>query len=160
METRAEEGGIRRILVGVDGSEGAERALLWAARLARATGAEVVAAHALGTAMLANGFAFVAGTSYDNWQRAWKDLRTHTQQTMEESWCRPLADAGISFRAEVVDGGVEALIELAASVDADLLVVGRRGRGGFAELVLGSFSHHLVHHAMQPVVIIPPLRAR
>lgn len=159
METRDEEGGIRRILVGVDGSEGAERALLWAARLGRATGAEVVVAHALGTPVFANGFAFVAGTAYDDWQRAWKELRTYTQQTMEESWCRPLAEAGISFRAEVVDGGVEALIELAASVDADLLVVGRRGRGGFAELVLGSFSHHLVHHATQPVVVVPPLRA-
>jgi nucleotide-binding universal stress UspA family protein len=77
---------------------------------------------------------------------------------MEQDWCQPLADAGIAFRAVIVDGGPEALIALAASVQADILVVGRRGRGGFAELVLGSFSHHLVHHSTHPVLVVPPLK--
>jgi nucleotide-binding universal stress UspA family protein len=49
MDIHSDEGRIRRILVGVDGSEGAERAVHWQARLARQTGADVVAAHALST---------------------------------------------------------------------------------------------------------------
>ena len=158
MDTHPDEGRIQRILVGVDGSEGAERAVRWTAQLARQTGADVVAAHALSTPVFADGFVFAAGTGYEEWLRAWKELRSYTQRTMEQDWCQPLAEAGIAFRAVIVDGGPEALIALAVSVEADILVVGRRGRGGFAELVLGSFSHHLVHHCTHPVVVVPPLK--
>lgn len=44
------------------------------------------------------------------------------------------------------------------SKDADLLVVGSRGHGGFKELVLGSVSHQCAQHAVCPVVILPNLR--
>ncbi len=68
-----------------------------------------------------------------------------------------LAQAGVHYRAETIEGGPKALIDLADADDADAIVVGRRGRGGFAELVLGSFSHHLVHHSRRPVVVVPPV---
>jgi nucleotide-binding universal stress UspA family protein len=90
---------IRRIVVGVDGSDDAMRAVASSARLARGTGAE--------------------------------------------------------YRAELIAGGPKALIEFAISEEADVIGVGRRGRGGFAELVLGSFSHHLVHHSHTPVIVVP-----
>jgi nucleotide-binding universal stress UspA family protein len=47
------------------------------------------------------------------------------------------------------------LIEIARTEGAELVVTGRRGRGGFAELLLGSTSHQLTHHVDRPLVIVP-----
>jgi nucleotide-binding universal stress UspA family protein len=46
-------------------------------------------------------------------------------------------------------------MQAARSEGAELVVTGRHGRGGFAELVLGSTSHELSHHLDRPLVIVP-----
>jgi len=98
---RDEQGeAIRRILVGVDGSDGAARAVAWSARLARATGAEVVAVHAIGSPIFLDGYPFGAGwVPDDRWLVAWKEWRERTHEILEQQWCRALAQAGVGYRA-------------------------------------------------------------
>ena len=61
-------------------------------------------------------------------------------------------DAPVTVRA-LTGTAADELIN--ASEDADLLVVGARGAGGFARLVLGSVSTQVTHHALCPVVVVP-----
>jgi nucleotide-binding universal stress UspA family protein len=66
-------------------------------------------------------------------------------------------DPGVTIEREVVEGS-PADVLLRAAADADLLVVGSHGRGGFAGLLLGSVSQQCAHHAPCPVVIVRAAR--
>jgi nucleotide-binding universal stress UspA family protein len=139
------------IVVGVDGSEHAGRAVEWCAKHARSLDAEVVAVHVIETLAYLSGrppYVWVNDPSVD--QR--KSLHDH----VEREWCKPLADAGVPFRVVVADGHpATALMDTARAEDAALVVTGRRGLGGFKELLLGSTSHQLSHHADRPLIIVP-----
>ena len=66
---------------------------------------------------------------------------------------RGLRELGVEIRSVVIqENPARALLDTAKG--ADLLVVGSRGHGGFAEALLGSTGQHCVHHATCPVVII------
>jgi nucleotide-binding universal stress UspA family protein len=65
----------------------------------------------------------------------------------------PESGRQVEIRPKVAEGNA-AQVLLDASDGADLLVVGSRGHGGFAEALLGSVSQHCVHHATCPVVVI------
>lgn len=137
---------IERILVGVDGSEGAHAAVTWAAVLARATGAEVVAVHAVGMLERLGG-ATVPSRSHLDEVRA----------LLEGPWCAPLADAGVRWRAVLRDGNaVQVALAAAAEEGADLIVVGSRRLGGSSPLLLGSTSTQIAQEARCPVTVVPP----
>jgi nucleotide-binding universal stress UspA family protein len=65
------------------------------------------------------------------------------------------APSSVTVRAV---SGIAAQELIKASTDSDLVVVGSRGGGGFARLMLGSVSTQVVSHAACPVVVIPPDR--
>jgi nucleotide-binding universal stress UspA family protein len=147
-----------RLIVAVDGSEGSAEALRWAARLARVTGAEIVPIHAVERPVYVAGrvpWAFGAGPSLEDWDDQWREWVERVRVHLDEVWCRPLREAGLDYRPIVIEGGAYELLNYVRKLGGDLLVVGRRGLGGFRELVLGSFSHRLVHHSPIPVLVVP-----
>jgi len=85
----------------------------------------------------------------------------HARQAAEEAVAKAIAQLGepqpvpVTIRA-MTGFPAQELIE--ASRDADLLVVGSRGHGGFARLMLGSVSDQVMHHAHCPVVLVPEPR--
>lgn len=147
--------GIKRIVVGVDGSEHSRSAVEWATQMARGMGSEVIAVFAIVPPVTFDaGFASpVVPVQYD------EQWRAEMTAEFERAWCKPLRDAGVSYRAVVEDGRAASVITgVAEATNADVVVVGRRGRGGVAELLLGSVSHELVLHCKRPVLVIssPP----
>jgi len=139
------------MVVGVDGSAHAERAVAWCAAHAAAFDATVVAVHVIET------------PAYGSAMGPYVSLPPLTATQLDElrdvvarDWCKPLADAGIAFRVALMEGSAaRAIMDAADKENAELVVTGRRGRGGFAELLLGSTSHHLSHHLARPLVIVP-----
>ena len=137
-----------RIVVGVDGSESSRAALAWAVRQAALTGATVDAVHAWHipvTYGYGYGYAMVLPVP---------DLEKFAGRVIDKAVAE-VADlaSGVEIRAVTVEGNpARALLD--AAKDADLLVVGSRGHGGFTEALLGSVSQHCVHHADCPVVVI------
>lgn len=140
----------RTMVVGIDGSEGAAHALAWAIEHAPLLDAEVVVVHSMDVTMAMPPPTVGAPPFVVDDQ-----LRTGMRDALHE-WCAPLRDSGVPYRAELFEGNaVGAITQIAEKVGADLIVVGRRGHGGFAELLLGSVPHSLAHHATVPVVIVP-----
>ncbi len=140
--------GQARIVVGVDGSESSKEALRYAARQASFTGAQVEAV-----------IAWQYPVFYGGWAPAYPDdfdLDDIAQQALTEALDEVFGpDRPAWLRARVVEGhAAEVLVE--ASAGADLLVVGNRGYGGFADVLLGSVSTYCVHHAHCTVTVIRP----
>jgi nucleotide-binding universal stress UspA family protein len=138
----------RLVLVGVDGSDGAHRALRWAARVAQATDAGVIAAH-----VLTYDREFVRDLTLDT-LRTW---RRDLARDLGGRWIEPLRDATVRHRTVLIEAASPAggLVEVAEREEVDLLVVSAKGHGNLAGRVLRGVSYRLAHHASQPVVIVP-----
>lgn len=137
--------GIKRLVVGVDGSDDSGRALDLAVVFGECFGAEVVAVHAVGLlAHLGSGPPVPSQSHID-------ELRS----TFETEWCAALKTNGIPHRMLLLDGPPAVkLLEAAENEHADMIVVGSRGSG--AGLRLGSTSHQVVERAHCPVLVVPP----
>jgi nucleotide-binding universal stress UspA family protein len=136
-----------RIVVGVDGSESSKAALAWAVRQAGLTGAVVEAVIAWELPYAYGYPAPISLSGVDFEQLAAKVVSDAIAEVTGAT-----AAAG-EVRYKVV-GGNAAGVLLSESADADLLVVGSRGHGGFVEALLGSTGQHCVQHASCPVVVI------
>ena len=139
---------IERIIIGVDGSDGSRGALAWAADLAAALSAEVIAVHAVG---------LLEHAAPDEQAGSTGSERDRLADLFASKWCAPLDDVpGLRARRLMEDGPpAMVLLRVAESTGADLVVVGSRGIGGLDEVLLGSTSAHVVQHSNVPVTVIP-----
>jgi nucleotide-binding universal stress UspA family protein len=141
----------RRIVVGVDSSHGSKVALRWALNQARLTGASVEVVTAWQhPAMYGYSYGAMAVPSADD------GMAAMAEKALAETVADVVGtqDKPVDVRT-TVDEGPAAHVLLTAAAGAELLVVGSRGHGGFAGMLLGSVSQHCAHHAPCPVIVIP-----
>ncbi|GAB3693802.1 universal stress protein [Nocardiopsis oceani] len=142
-----------RVVVGVDGSDSSRRALRFALEHALATDSDVVVVNSWEVPLPQDA----------------ASLAADAQSLHEEVFDRQSEEVVAGVLAEVIDdrtenldisavrmqaNPVEALLK--AGEDADLIVVGSRGRGGVRGLVMGSVSQGVLHHAKGAVAVLPP----
>lgn len=138
----------QRIVVGIDGTDAAHAALEWALRAARARGTatEVEVVHAWRSATLPTPVAPVV--------MDWTAFEEAAHQTLDS--VVDATDCGdVVVRRSLVFGApAQAILE--AADQADLVVVSSRGRSTVKGMLLGSVSQQVIHHALCPVVVVPP----
>ncbi|MCK9874946.1 universal stress protein [Frankia sp. Ag45/Mut15] len=137
----------RPVVVGVDGSPNSLAALVWAAAEADLRGVELIAVHAWFAALPVP----FAATPVEITQV----LGDQAATVLDEAIARVHDElpAGLRPQRRTVPCSPSQAL-LAAGKECDLVVVGARGHGGFAELLLGSVSHQCMIHSAVPVAII------
>jgi nucleotide-binding universal stress UspA family protein len=138
----------KTVLVGVDGSASSHKALTWAADEAATHGAELIVMNVWEHTLLPPAGSVSVSERYvpDPSQRTAEDLLKEIKEVLGE-------DPPVLVQPLVKQGNpAKVLIE--QSADAQLLVVGTRGHGGFRGLVLGSVSQHVASYAKCSVAVV------
>jgi len=137
-----------RIVVGIDGSGGSIAALSWAVEESLRSDAELVLVH---------GWIYPYAGSRAGITEPRDEMRLDAMRTLEAAalTVHELAPAVRCHSIITEESPAKAIIDAAA--DADLVVVGSRGHGGFAALLLGSVSRTVLQHSPRPVVVIRPI---
>ena len=137
------------IVVGVDGSTSSRDAIRWAVDEARLRKTKVEAVYAWQSPLVV-GFQYIPAGLLDP-----EALDGHAQEIVDAAVAEVGETRDVEIESRAIEG-VPARVLLTESRDADMLVLGSRGRGGFSELLLGSVGQQCVHHAACPVVIVRP----
>jgi nucleotide-binding universal stress UspA family protein len=133
-----------RIVLAVDGSEPAQRAVPVAADIASKYGSEVIAVHVVEQQLGRGG-----PIAFDTTEEATRDA---------DDAARSLKDLGVSARAEaraaLAGRAAQEIMDVATSEDAGLIVMGSRGMSDWEGLLVGSVAHKVVHLSRVPVLIV------
>lgn len=149
FETTRRGGIVKKVLVGLDGSASGEAALDVAAEEAALRGAVLRVVSIWEVSPRAQ-----EGTSPV--PEVLENLRRLAEGIVKDAVARAEAmQPGIVCEGDVLYGRAQDVLVEEAK-DAVVLVVGRRGLGGLASLLLGSVSRHVVNHAPCPVLVVPP----
>lgn len=139
---------MKRILVGVDGSEPATKAAQMATEIAMRFGAKLTLAYVVPRLVLPPDAYGMTTADIEAEHRAYAEkLLAHAESQ--------LAESGVQADTLVLSGApAECLAEAAQASDVDLVVAGSRGRGAVARMLLGSVTDRLVHISPKPVLVV------
>jgi nucleotide-binding universal stress UspA family protein len=137
------------VLVGVDGSPNSVEALRWAADYVHQVGGELHVCIAYQTWL---------GIGFDYARLSTERVEQETRRILEHTLHEVLGVERSRGIARDVKHGNPTQVLVEASRDADLLVIGDRGSGGYKELLLGSVSENCVRQAHCSVVVVRPRR--
>ena len=146
------------VVVGVDGSPGAGEALRWGLAEARLRKVPLRAVHAWAysyVGVMPAGYGNIGSVgAFDSPDADAGDLERAARETLETAIGEAVGETtDVEIERQVVEGQAAEVL-IGAAAPGDLLVVGSRGHGGFAGLLLGSVSQQCVHHAQCPVVVV------
>jgi nucleotide-binding universal stress UspA family protein len=144
---------MKRVLVATDGSEGAERAVDYAARLAKSNAAELLIVNIVGFELPDRLI-----REFTRSQHAWLDelLLSISAETLQKAEDRARSLGATTIHRESRAGETaQTIIDIAQEKQVDIIVVGKRGAGRVAGLLLGSISQKLVSLAPLPVTVVP-----
>jgi nucleotide-binding universal stress UspA family protein len=142
------------VLVATDGSEGADRAVDYAAKLAKDNAAELMIVNVIG----GYGLPDQVFRAFTEGQQTWLDelLRSLSAEMLTHARDRARVAGATMIQLESRHGDVaQTLIDIAQQKPADIIIVGKRGAGRIAGLLLGSVSQKLVSLSPVPVTIVP-----
>ncbi len=141
-------GGLRHIVVGVDGSPPSLNAVRMAARIAQVSGSRVTVVHVRPRAPAVGMFMTGWGGLLEQWR---EDLELEVGMEV----ARLLDPLGLTWQLWIGSGDpVCRLDEVATDVDADLIVVGTRGGGLLRCLLRGSVATRLLHREWRPLLVV------
>lgn len=139
----------RKIVVGVDGSPASLKAVLWAAHEAKLRNSEIEILHSWSMPFVADPLAMMP------MMFPVEEMVSGANKVVAVA-AAIITDVDSKIHVGTrVERGAASEYLIAAGKSADLLVVGSRGHGGFAGLLLGSVAHQVANHATCPVVIVP-----
>ncbi|MBE9129360.1 MULTISPECIES: universal stress protein [unclassified Coleofasciculus] len=154
----------QKILVAIDRSAEAEMVFEQAMELAKREKASLMVFHCLPIEAQGTGYyGDMFGRELVDFSNLIQDkLKKETEDAQKwlSHFCQKATAEGVAteWTCKVGDAG-SAIRELAQSWGADLVVLGRRGRRGFAEMLLGSVSNHVVHHVPCSVLVVQGISA-
>jgi nucleotide-binding universal stress UspA family protein len=137
---------IKKIVVGSDGSDNSVAALRWAIAEAKVHGASVEVVYSWDFPPVMDPLGVSLLPSADEMNASAHQLLAEVLRKVELS--------GVSVTPHVLRGAPASTL-IAAAKNADLLVIGRRGHGGFMGLLLGSVAQQVVHHAPCAITVVP-----
>ncbi len=146
---------IKKVLVALDGSKSADRALDFALDLAEKYSAQVIVISVLdvpSVSLVAPGIVFAPTST----ARYLQELRKFHEKVLSEALKKAKKfNAGLKVSKKLLQGrAADKIVETAREYDCDIIVVGSRGLGGIKEFLLGSISNRVADHAPCPVLIV------
>jgi nucleotide-binding universal stress UspA family protein len=144
---------MKRILVATDGSDGADRAVDYAAHFAKDSGADLLIVNVFGGGLSDNVFSRIT-YAQQSWLKELNASESAEMLTKARDRARSVGVTMIQLESRTGDVA-KTIIEIAREKEADAIVVGKRGAGRIGGLLLGSVSQKLVSLAPQPVTVVP-----